>query len=231
MKKIALIISMMLLVALNANAQRGATVIGLKLGPNVGWASSGSAETSSDGIGMGFAVGGIIDHYVSKHIALSSGLNLNFMRMGYQFTDFRTSAEFLEEAKVPVNRRFRGTYLELPLKLKVKIGIIDEWQAYAEAGVGFSYNLVGKGKDSYNDPFGLLHEDKDFVDYHYQYRMIQTALNFGIGAMYEVNSNFHLFAQLTFNHALSNSFSRALAKQTGSIINTNFIGLEIGITN
>lgn len=230
MKKIALIISMMTLFALSVNAQQKTTVFGLKLGPNLGWASPGSTETSNDGVGVGFAIGGIVDRYFSEHVALSSGVNLNFMRMGYQFTDFRTASEFLEEAKVPVNRRFKGTYIEVPLKIKVKIDIIDSWKAYAEAGVGLSYDLVGKGKDSFKDPFGVTYEDKEFTNYYYQYRMFQSSLNFGIGAMYEVNSKFSLFAQLTFNHALSNSFNKTIERQTGSIIRTNFIGLEIGIT-
>lgn len=231
MKKIALIISLMALFSLNVNAQRKTTAFGLKLGPNLGWASAGSTTTSSDGVGVGFAFGGIVDHYFSKHIAASSGLNLNFLSMGYQFEDSRIPENYLEATKVSVNRRFKGTYLEVPIKLKVKIDIIDSWKAYAEGGVGLGFNLRAMGKDSYKDSFGTLYEDKSFSNYRDQYKIIQTALNFGLGAIFEVNSKFSLFAQLTFNHALSNSFNKAMEKQTGSIIRTNFIGLEIGIIN
>ena len=228
MKKIALIISLMALLSLNVNAQRRAIAFGLKLGPNLGWASPGSVGTSSDGVGAGFAFGGIVDHHFSKHVAVSSGLNLNFLSMGYQFEDYRVPENYLEETKVSVNRRFKGSYLEVPLKLKVKIGIIDSWKAYAEAGVGFSYNLRAMGKDSYKDSFGTLYEDKSFSNYRYQYERLQIALNFGLGAIFEVNSKFSLFAQLTFNHALLNSFKNE-TEGMDNIIRTNFIGLEIGI--
>lgn len=231
MKKIALIISLVALFAINANAQQKKSVFGLKFGPNVGWASAGSTATSSDHPRLGFVVGGIHDRYLSDHVALSSGINLNLLRMDYTFEDYRATSEFLEVAKLPVHRRFKGSYIEVPLKLKVKVDVSGSWKAFAEAGVGFSWNYATKTKDSYRDLFDALYEDNSFSnDYFYQYRWIQSALNFGVGAMFEVNSKFNLFAQLTFNHALSNSFNKAIEQQTGSIIRTNFIGLEVGIS-
>ena len=229
MKKIALIISMVALFSIGGYAQ-GKT-LGLKFGPNISWGGSGSATTHSDHARMGFAVGGFFDNYITPHVAISTGLNLNLMSMDYTFDDYRTAADFLEEAKVPVSRRFKGSYVELPLKLKVKIGILDSWSAYAEGGVGLSFNFSDKGKDSYNDPFGQHHQDATYQDYGYQYRMFQTALNFGLGVMYEITNNFNVFAQITVNNALSNTFNKTMQQQTGSIIRTNFVGLEIGICN
>ncbi len=222
---------MVALFSIGSHAQVNHTSFGLKFGPNIVWAGSGSTVTHSDKAHVGFAVGGIVDHYVTPHIAVSSGLNLNWMRMDYTFDDFRTANDFIEEAKVPVKRRFKGAYVELPLKLKAKVEVVESWQAYVEAGVGFSYNFSDKGKDSFNDPFGGKYEDLNYKDYGYQYRAIQTALNFGLGAIYEVNSNFSLFAQITVNNALSNTFNKATERQTGSVVRTNFIGLEVGICN
>lgn len=220
---------MVALFAVNGNAQEKKHAFGFKLGPTVGWAAPGSTETNGEHARLGFALGGIVDYYYFEHVALSSGLNLNLMRMDYTFSDFRTATDFLEEANVPVYRKFKGSYLEVPLKLKVKVDVIESWKAFAEAGVGFSFNYAAKGKDSFQDPFGHDYADQNYEDYFYQYRWFQSALNFGLGAIYEVNRKFSLFAQLTLNHGLSNSFSRAEEKETGSIIRTNFIGVEIGI--
>ena len=52
---------------------------------------------------------------------------------------------------------------------------------------------------------------------------------FGLGAEYEINRNVSMFAQVTFDHAFSNALVRSLEKQTGSVIQNNFIGVEIGI--
>ena len=231
MKKIALIISMVALFAGAGNAQQRTFNYGLKLGPNVGWAAPGSTASDGGHARLGFALGGIVDINYTNHFGLSTGLNLNFMKMDYQFTDFRMATDFIEEVKVPVDRRFKGTYLELPIKIKAKADVADSWKAFVEAGLGFSYNLADKGKDTYNDPFGHPYKDEKYKDYSYQYRLIQTALNFGIGAQYEISHNLNVFAQLTFNHALSNTFTRDIKEQSGSIIRTNFIGLEIGIIN
>ena len=121
--------------------------------------------------------------------------------------------------------------IQIAKQVKVKIGILDSWSAYAEGGVGLSFNFSDKGKDSYNDPFGQHHQDATYQDYGYQYRMFQTALNFGLGVMYEITNNFNVFAQITVNNALSNTFNKTMQQQTGSIIRTNFVGLEIGICN
>ena len=204
---------------------------GFKFGPNIGWAGSGSTAAHSDKAHVGFAVGGFVDHYLTPHIAVTSGLNLNWMRMDYTFEDYRTATDFIEEAKVPVKRRFKGAYVELPIKVKAKVEVMDSWQAYVEAGIGFSYNFSDKGKDTFNDPFGRSYEDLSYKDYSHQYRAIQTALNFGLGAIYEVNSKFSLFAQITINNALSNTFNKATELQTGSVVRTNFVGLEVGICN
>lgn len=231
MKKIALIISAIVFFSIGGYAQGKNHVFGLKFGPNIGWAGSGSTSTHADHARVGFAVGGIIDRYFSEHVAFSSGLNLNLLRMDYTFDDYRTASDFIEEAKVPVSRRFKGSYLEVPFKLKVRVNVIESWKAYVEAGVGFSFNFADKGKDSFNDPFNVPHSDNVYLDYLYQYRWFQTALNFGIGTIFEVNSKFSLFAQITINNALSNMFNKAMEQQTGSIIRSNFIGLEIGISN
>lgn len=231
MKKIALIISMVALFSIGGYAQGGTHSFGLKFGPNISWGGSGSTSTHSDHARMGFAVGGFIDSYITPHVAFTTGLNLNLMSMDYTFDDYRIAPDFLEEAKVPVSRRFKGSYVELPLKIKVRIDIVDSWKAFAEGGVGFSYNFSDKGKDTFNDPFGRPHQDATYLDYGYQYRMIQTALNFGLGVMYEITNNLNVFAQITVNNALSNTFNKNMQLQTGSIIRTNFVGLEIGICN
>lgn len=231
MKKTALIVTMLALFTVGGYAQEKTHSFGLKFGPNISWGGSGSVSTHSDHARMGFAVGGFIDSYITPHVAFSTGLNLNLLRMDYTFDDYRIAPDFLEEVKVPVSRRFKGSYVELPLKIKVKIGIVDGWNAYAEGGVGFSYNFSDKGKDTFKDPFGQPHQDATYIDYGYQYRMFQTALNFGLGVMYEITNNLNVFAQITVNNALSNTFNKAMQQQTGSIIRTNFVGLEIGICN
>jgi len=228
MKRISLIISFVMLFALGGIAQKGDFRIGLKLGPSFDWASSGSEQTKNDGMKVGFTTGLVFDRYFTDHIAISSGVNLNLLRMKYNFTDVRKVDGFLQEVSVMVNRQLKATNVEVPIKLKVNVDVADSFRAYVEAGAGLSYNIKDLGKDNYTFNW-ISYESQGFGDCTHQYRPLQVSMVFGLGAEYEINRNFSAFAQLTFDHAFSNAFNKALKNQTGSILRNNFIGFEVGI--
>jgi len=229
MKKIALIISMVACITLQGFSQAGTISCGFKLGPTFDWASAGSTAATNKGLKAGFTFGGVIDHYYTNHMAFSTGLNFNRWNGYYRFTDSRTVPDFLEEARIDtVNRRVRATYFEVPLKFKVKAEVVDDWNVFAEAGIGISLNTKDLTKDSYKF-FWIKSDEETYTDaYFYEYRWFQTALNFGVGTEFEINKKFSVFAQLSFNHALNNTFTRNFEVLTGSNLQTNFIGIEVG---
>ncbi len=228
MRKTLLIISLVTFVALNVNAQPNGASIGVKAGPTIDWASSGSAAVKSEGLRIGYGVGLVYDYYLSDHFAVSSGVNLNFLRMKYSFIDRRRSDDFLEEANIWVNRRMKATNIEIPLKGKVKVEVFDSFAAYVEAGGGLSFNCKDFVKDEYSF-YWVSAESQNFVDCSNQYRVMQLSMIFGLGAEYEINQKLTAFAQLTFDHAFSNTFINSIEKQTGSILRNNFIGIEVGV--
>ena len=228
MKKISLIISFVVLFAVGGMAQIGDFRIGLKVGPSFDWASPGSAQTTNDGMGIGLVSGLVVDYYFTENVAVSSGLNLNLLRMKYTFTDRRWIGEVLEETDLLVSRRLKATNLEIPIKIKMKFDVTDSFGAYVEAGGGLSINVKDFGKDSYSY-YWISSEGESYEDCTNQYRPLQASMIFGLGAEYELNKNLSAFAQLTFDHSFSNALVSSLAKQTGSIIRNNFIGVEVGI--
>ena len=228
MRKILLIISLVSAFAVGANAQTRNVRIGVKLGPTFDWASAGSTAVNNEGFRLGGNVGLVYDHYFTSNLAVSSGANLNVLRLKYTFTDRRRVEDFLEEANVSVSRRLKATNIEVPLKLKLRFDLVDSFKAYAEAGAGLSFNCQDFGKDSYNF-YWVNSEGQDYVDCTNQYRPLQLSMIFGLGTEYEINQNFSIFAQLTFDHAFSNAFVSSLEKQTGSILRNNFVGVEVGI--
>ena len=228
MRKTLLIISLVTMVALNANAQPKGDRIGIKAGPTIDWASSGSTAAKGEGIGLGFGLGLVYDHYLSDGIFVSSGVNLNHLRMKYSFTDSRLVDDFLEEANMVVDRRLKATNIEIPLKAKFKMDVFDSFAAFVEAGCGLSFNCKDFAKDDFSF-YWVSSEGKGFVDCTNQYRVLQFSMLFGLGAEYEINQKLSAFAQLTFDHAFSNAFISSLEKQTGSILRNNFIGIEVGI--
>lgn len=228
MKRILLIITCLVIFAIDCDAQRGSKSFGFKAGPNVDWVNTASSAGRNNGTRFGFTTGFFVDNYFTDHVAFSIGLNYSRLRMKYQFTDYRRMVDFLEYADVQVNREFKGSYVEMPLKIKVRMEVYDSWAVFAEGGVGVGVNFADRAKDSYNF-YGIKHFDEGYSDVTNQYRMIQTSLDFGLGAQYEVSSSLTVFAQLTYNHALSNTFTKWMQDTTGSNLKTNYIGLEFGI--
>lgn len=228
MKKTLLIISLLTCFAIAGKAQYKTNVIGVKLGPSLDWVSPGSADVERIGMGLGFDVGVVAEHYFTPNIAFASGLEFYLTQTHYKFTDSRIVENFLEEALVPVDRTARASYLEVPLKAKVKMEIIDSWQAYVEAGIGLGMNLRDYGRDEFNF-YGVAYADESYKDYSYQYRLLQASVLFGLGVEFEINRSLSLFAQLSAHHSLSNAFIREMEKQTGSNLKMNFVGLEIGV--
>ena len=97
MKRIPLIISLVVLFALNGNAQIGDLRFGLKLGPSFDWASSGSVETGNEGVKLGFNAGLVLDYYLTdnirnegdtivQHIDLTILDSTLFLQLNYQNT-------------------------------------------------------------------------------------------------------------------------------------------------
>ena len=229
MKRILLIISCVVLFALQCNAQNGKNVYGLKVGPTLNWASPASSEAEGNGARLGFGVGVVYDRCLTDHLAVSSGLGYYLLGQSYRFTDNRIVPGFLESANVgEVDRKSRGSYLEVPLKIKVRHEVAESLKAFVEGGAALSLNLSDKAKDEF-DFFGWSYSDAAYVAVTGEYRLLQAALKFGAGVEYEINSRISLFAQLTYHLALSNMFTKDLYKLTGSDLRTNFIGIEVGI--
>ena len=228
MRKILLIISMVSAVFVGANAQPGNVRLGIKLGPTIDWASSGSTSATNDGIRLGGNLGLICDYYFTDNVSVSSGVNFNLLRMKYTFIDYRRAEDFLEETNVSVSRRLNATNIEVPLKIKFRFDVVDSFKAYAEAGAGLSLNCKDYVKDSYTF-YWTSYEGQNYVDYTNQYRPLQLSMIFGLGTEYEINRNWSAFIQLAFDHAFSNAFVNSLEKQTGSILRNNYIGIEIGL--
>ena len=245
MKKTSLIISFVVLFVLSGNAQTASSGnapttsssanaltknvrVGLKIGPSIDWASSGSVETENKAPGVGLNMGIVLDYYLTNNFSVSSGLDLKAFRMKYQFVDYRRPEDFLEETNVPVLRRVKGCNLEIPIKIKGKFNVVDSFDAYVEAGCGLGFNLKDRCRDEF-DFYWTDYADVRYVDCTNQYRAFQPSLLFGVGAEYEINQKLSAFVQLSFEHAFTNAFVKSLETQTGSIIRNNYIGIEVGV--
>ena len=163
MRRILLIISLVSAAFVGANAQPGNVRFGIKMGPTIDWASSGSTATTNDGIRLGGNFGLVCDYYLTSNVAVSSGVDFNFLRLKYTFVDRRRAEDFLEESNISVSRRLKTANIEIPLKFKVRMDVLDAFKAYAEAGAGLSLNCKDYVKDSYSF-YWTSYEGQSYVD-------------------------------------------------------------------
>ncbi len=228
MKRISLIISLVVLFALNGAAQIDNFRFGLKLGPNFSWAGPCSEKVENHGARLGFGTGIVVDYYLTDVFAASTGVEFAFCRMKYDFTDYRSLDEFLSEEQVMVSRHLKSSNLEIPIKVKAKFNVADLFDAFVEAGLGLGFNLKDYVKDEY-ELHWAEYKSEFYEDYTNQYRAFQPSIIFGFGGEYEINPKLSVFAQLSYHHTLSNAFINVLTDRTGSKLFNNFIGIEVGI--
>ncbi len=229
MKRMSLIISLVMLFALGGTAQNGNFRFGLKLlGPNFSWAGPCSKMTENHGARLGFGTGIIVDYHLTKVFIASTGVDFNFCRMKYDFTDYRIPAGFLVEEEVMVSRRLKSSNLEIPIKVRARFNVADSFGIFVEAGIGLGFNLKDYVKDEYKLQWVDYHSEF-YEDYTNQYRAFQPSMLFGFGGDFEINRKLSVFIQLSYHHTLSNAFTKALAERTGSKLFNNFIGIELGI--
>lgn len=229
MKRIILILSLVAIVSLNCKAQAGKTNFGIKIGPSLCWANSVNTYGKGDGSQLGLSFGGFVDQYFTENVGVSIGLNFYLMQMKYQFNDHRLVDGFLVEADVDVNRRFKGSYLELPFMFKAKFPMADSWNFYGQAGAGLAVNLSARCKDSF-DFYETLHfEDLEFTNHILEYRALQASLHAGLGVEYELSSTLNLFVQLSYRHSFSNMFTKQMYDKTNSNLKANHLALELGV--
>lgn len=228
MKRISLIISLVMLFTLSGTAQIDNLRFGLKLGPNFSWAGPCSEKTDNHGARLGIGTGLVVDYYFTNVFAASTGVEFNFCRMKYDFTDYRCPMDFLIEDEVMVSRRLKSSNLEIPIKVKAKFNVAESFGAFVEAGLGLGFNLKDYVKDEYK-LYWVDYHSEFYEDRTNQYRPFQPSVIFGLGGEYEINPKLSVFAQLSYHHTFSNAFTKALAARTGSKLFNNFIGIEVGI--
>lgn len=228
MKRILLTISVLAAFIARADAQSGTFSYGAKVGPTLNWAGAASANCQSKGAALGLGVGFVADYHLSDFLAVSSGLEFNWVRLKQRFDDYRRMNGFLEYSVVATDRRTSASYLEVPLKAKARKELVDDLTGFAEAGIGLGLNIGASAKDEFSF-YGINHADTKYVDKTYQYRLLQASLRLGLGVEYAYSADYGLFAQLSFRHAFSNMFTNELQQRTGSNMKANFIGIEAGV--
>lgn len=208
MKKKLLFVSMMLALSLSASAQYRGFSFGLKFGPSFDWIGSRGGAADNQGVKMGFDLGFVAEYYFAENYALVTGVNVDFLRGHYDYSDKRCmSTDSISRLGV-VDRQFKNTVYEIPLMLKMvtpQIGSIP-LRAFAQVGGAFGFSPRVKTMDTFY--LGNVSEsESDYTASKGEYNPIHASLRVGAGAEYAFMESTRAFVGLYYSYDFLNGIS------------------------
>lgn len=244
MKKKILFIGLMLAFSLIASAQEEEFVFGFRLGPNFNWIGSREGAADNQGVKANFDMGFIAEYYFTENYALVTGVNVNFIRGQYDFTDKRPVGN--DVVLGLVERTFKTTVFEIPLMFKMvtpELGSIP-LRLYAQLGGAFGVSPRVKVKDTFSTG-GI--NDEQYRVAKGEYNPIHASLRAGIGAEYEILESMEVFLGCYYTYGLLNGIGSGVQGITSNYrkyyygdkaygerdvkldIHQHRIGIEVGV--
>ena len=239
MKKNLIIAAIMLFATMTASAQYKDFYFGLKFGPHIDWAGSSTKTVDNDKVKMGFNFGFVGEYYFVENYALEFGLNLDFLRNRYEYDEARQVNLNIDNPALyslvnpvdsiwgTVNRTMRGTYVEIPIMLKMRTNEFGDWRFFGEVGLAVGVRAKASAKDvfTYNikgnpvlTPLSPL-EDQQYIDKSEKFANVTSQYNLFTlkyivagGAEYSINGSTRAFARIIFNGNILNNLSASYAK-------------------
>ncbi|NND05687.1 MAG: outer membrane beta-barrel protein [Saprospiraceae bacterium] len=155
-KKIISVLSILIFFSY-VRAQEGETFLGLHMSPTISWMKSDDNLINSNGIRLGFRIGGTAEYYLDDWLVVSGGFGFSFSQGGKLLhkvggnllPDSKIDAKFREGDKpLPddTDIRYSLQMMEVPMALKYVIGLpnqnIDVFLSFPEINVA----LVGRSR-------------------------------------------------------------------------------------
>ncbi len=230
MKKNLLIVGLMLALSLSASAQYKGFTFGLKFGPSFNWTGSKTGAASNQGVKTGFDVGFVAEYYFAENYALVTGVNVDFLRGRYNFSDMRdiSIADSIHDYQLGiVDRRFKSTVFEVPLMLKMVTPQIGKLplRAFAQIGGAFGYTQRVKVMDDFtfgNYDFSNI-DDATYRVTNGEYNPFHASLRIGAGAEYAFLESTRAFVCIYYSHDFLNCISSG-----GAGITSNYVKYYAG---
>ncbi|WP_185154207.1 porin family protein [Fulvivirga sp. M361] len=211
MRKYMLLTGMLLFLAGGSLAQ---FKIGLQMTPilstNRITADSDTLNIETNGTGLRFAFGPIIDVQIKENYYFSSGLLFVSKRAGIE-------ASRPGDAGTPIRETYKLQYLRVPLALKLFTNEISiDKKIYFKLGTTMEFNIEEEAKDKAN----FLVDNFKFFD---------SSLLAGIGLEYRLGVNTTIFGGFTYNRGLLNVVSDQAPLDTDLTLKNDYVGIDLGV--
>ena len=230
-KPIALLAFVLTAATLTAQDDVGVR-FGLKLSPNLSWAQPETKTVKSNGVGLRFTFGLMMELPIgsSGNYRFATGLNWNHMK-----TKWKTDFAYYDAINEPQKTRELETdvalqYVELPLTIKLMTNEIGYMRYFAVVGAGNAFNISAKANQVvpvYNTVAPTIvdkfeeQEDENVQD---DIALYKASLIVGAGAEYNFSGNTSLMFGITYNNGFTN-----ILDIDGAKAKAHYVELSLGV--
>lgn len=217
--------------------------IGLKLAPQLTWASPDNKNTSSNGTRINAAYGLMADYFFAENYAIgtefcvnSMGANVNVIKDKYSRVVY-ASKSYGHDSTGDVQRDYKMQYFSIPVLVKMRTKEEHGMRFYAEFGFNFSFQFKAKsdvvfGKESLSNVDVNAPDDIDnylVINNSNQTLLngtntIRTSLIIGAGIQKTISGGSAIVAGIRYDNGM-NSFMEDDKLSTS----LHFIALNLGI--
>ncbi|MBP5573841.1 MAG: outer membrane beta-barrel protein [Bacteroidales bacterium] len=217
MKKSFLLAIVMLVLSVSASAQYNGFAFGVKLGPAFDWAGSKTNTIHNEGTRMGFRMGLMGEYYFAENYAITTGLNVNYLRNHFSYDDMRAfpvdtlSVYMLGD----VDRYYKGTTFEIPIALKMVTEEFGPFSFFAQVGASVGYSRKDLAKDVFvaKEDANVTYEDDDYVSVRSQYNPFHVGLNAAVGAHFNIKGSTRAFADFFYSRDILNGVKNGIGSE------------------
>lgn len=177
-------------------------------------------ETSSK---LKFNFGLIGEYYFAEHYAIASGITVANRGAEVSYVDL---PDQLTGDRTLVSGEFNGTFLQVPIKLKMTTREFGYFTGFAEFGGELAFNI--DEKVNFEPAQADVNRDDDYVN------LFNAVFNIGIGTEYNLGGNTSLIAGLYYNRSLIDNLEDDLSKMEGLVKDKyeyrfDYVSLRVGV--
>ena len=172
--------------------------------------------------------GFIAQFFLMENHSIMTGFNVNYLGAEMSYP----SAMDVDNDTIPafgtLNRRYKLQYIEIPLVLRMKANINEQWNAFGKIGLGTGFNIRARGDDVFTYNQGEIEKESDISE---EVKLIRQSFIIGGGMEYVLKGSTALFLDITFNNGFIDILSGANIADPSidQKATVSFLELSVGI--
>jgi len=218
MNRKLVLLSMILILGVSANAQYKKFNFGLKAAPQVGWMKTNADTYTSNGARLGFGWGFVTEVNFTENHSFGTGFNVLFNggKLRYPYA--------IGQDTGIMDRTYKLKSIEIPLTLKMRTNPIGDFQYFGQIGFGTSFLLNAKGEDEFAFNSSVEKDNGNLNNVAF----LRESLIIGLGAEYKLEAGTTLGLGLQFNNGFTDILTgkSAVDSSIKEKAFTNFIELN-----